>query len=36
MVIPKTVALFEVKFQNMEIGQFVWSGQTVVLQERDE
>ena len=36
MLIPKRLELFEVKFQNMEIGQFVWSGQTVVLQERDE
>ena len=31
MLIPKSIELFEVEFLNMEIGQFMWSSQTVVL-----
>ena len=31
MLIPKSLELFEIEFQNMEIGQFISISQTVVL-----
>ena len=36
MFIPKSLELFEVEFWKMEIGQFIWGSQTVLLPERDE
>ena len=31
MLIPESLELFEVEFQDMKIGQFIWSSQAVVL-----
>ena len=36
MLIPKSLELFEDEFYKMEIGQFMWSNQTVVLPQRGE